>query len=206
MNAQFAKAANWFNGLITRERWLVLAAAAVLVALLMDALLVAPQGKANAKKQAALETAEKTLASTEQQLTALQGASANNPLTAKTAEQNALQLQVSTLQEELDTLSAGLVKADSLAKLLEDILMQSGKLELQQMTTEPPEAKVGGLNKHPVTIKLTGSFADVVSYLKTLESLDWNFYWQELNYNVQQYPTAEVELKVYTLSTAEEVI
>ena len=203
MKAQLDQAIAWYEGLITRERWLILASAVVLVALIMDLLIITPTGSAIKQKQAALINAEETLKTTRMQLNALQGVETEGQLANKNTEQNALQQQVSTLQGAFSELSKGLIAVDSLPVVLEEILLQAGNLKLQEMIVEPPVSEIGGLYKHMVSVKLTGGFFDVVNYLKALEKLEWNFYWEALHYNVQSYPDAEVELKVYTLSTEE---
>ena len=205
MKTQLNKARDWYEGLVTRERWLVLAMAVVLVALIMDTVLITPAGKAIKQKQAALTHAEESLKTSQLQLDTLNNAANSNPLASKEAEQNALQKQVSVLESRFKELSEGLISASSLPKILEEMLQQAGNLSLQEMIVEPPEAKISGLYKHAVSVKLSGDFFSVINYLKALEKLNWNFYWEELNYSVHHYP-AEVELKVYTLSSKEAAI
>ena len=66
--------------------------------------------------------------------------------------------------------------------------------------------KVVSVFKHAVTISLEGRYFDVVSYLSALEQLPWKIYWEFLDYQVEDYPSARVTLQVYTLSTGEGVL
>ena len=118
MKTQLNKARDWYEGLVTRERWLVLAMAVVLVALIMDTVLITPADKAIKQKQAALTHAEESLKTSQLQLDTLNNAANSNPLASKEAEQNALQKQVSVLESRFKELSEGLISASSLRKIL----------------------------------------------------------------------------------------
>lgn len=200
MNQNFEKAKQWFEQLVTRERWLVLGCAAVIVALILDTALVSPATKAAKRKQAELAAAAENLEETRQQLNLLSTAEGGSPLAGKAAEENALEQQIARLKSDLEALSAGLISASTLPRIMEEMLIQTGELELLEMTVDPPAQETDELFRHSVSVKLSGGFTALISYLEALENLQWKFYWDELNYRVQQYPNAEIELKVYTLS------
>lgn len=54
--------------------------------------------------------------------------------------------------------------------------------------------------KHQVKMVFSGDFTSVLRYLASLEQSNWQFYWQSLDYKVQNYPRARVTLRVFTLS------
>jgi len=58
-----------------------------------------------------------------------------------------------------------------------------------------------GVFKHSVVVSLEGTYFDVIAYLIALEKLPWKIYWEEIDYQVKQYPMASVTIEVYTLST-----
>ncbi len=72
-------------------------------------------------------------------------------------------------------------------------------LLLQQ--TEKSDEPKAGLYRHGVTLIFEGKYFDIQQYLENLESLPWQFYWKKFDYIVGDYPTASVELEIYTLST-----
>jgi MSHA biogenesis protein MshJ len=75
-------------------------------------------------------------------------------------------------------------------------------LESRKPTIE--EQAVGtGVYKHGVVLHLRGNYFRLIALLKSLESLSWKFYWESLDYKVVSYPTAEIELRVFTLSSEE---
>jgi len=60
-----------------------------------------------------------------------------------------------------------------------------------------------GVYKHATALKINGGYFQVLDYLQTLESLPWRFYWDWMSYSVVEYPSAEIEIRVYTLSAEE---
>ena len=63
--------------------------------------------------------------------------------------------------------------------------------------------KGSGVYKHGVVLKLRGDFFNILALIKSLENLQWKFYWESLDYVVTDYPKAEIELRVFTLSSEE---
>ena len=49
---------------------------------------------------------------------------------------------------------------------------------------------------------MEGRYFDIQAYLESIETLPWQFYWKKFSYRVIDYPMAEVEIELYTLSTS----
>lgn len=202
---QLDTARSYFEALKIRERWLIYVAAAVVTLLLADNLMLLPvEGKIKARK-AEVARLEEENASMQSQLQSLQALLANDPVDVKIRERDALQQQVQEQEAELAAMSGGLVKPQLLPELLEQMLQQVKGLELIAMETLSAERQLTGVYRHEVHLTLSGGYQNVLAYLKALESLPWKFYWQDFNYRVEQYPSARVDIKVYTLSTAESI-
>lgn len=77
-----------------------------------------------------------------------------------------------------------------------------GVPEIKQ-PTQATKPKGSGVFKHGVVLKLRGDFFRVLALVKSLENLQWKFYWESLDYTVKNYPQAEIELRVFTLSAEE---
>jgi MSHA biogenesis protein MshJ len=54
-----------------------------------------------------------------------------------------------------------------------------------------------------ISLTLKGRYASVFDYLKEIESLNWNVFWQDVKYKVEQNPDATVTIHLYTLSIIE---
>lgn len=72
--------------------------------------------------------------------------------------------------------------------------------ELDQLDEKNLQEPIG-VFKHSVFVSMQGSYFDVVNYLSALEDLPWKFYWEAIDYRVEDYPSATVTIEVYTLST-----
>ena len=71
---------------------------------------------------------------------------------------------------------------------------------------EQTESSQLRLYRHGIKIKLQGKYFQLRKYLAQLEGLSWKFFWQEFNYQLKEYPVSELEVEIYSLSTAQEFI
>lgn len=134
-----------------------------------------------------------------------------DPNQALHLQQASLNTQLQVLDRELAAHLVDLIPPERMVGLLEQMLRQSAKLKLVELTSIAPTPLLEGerrqsLFKHGLHLKLQGGYFDVLQYLQSLESLPEHFYWRKLNYQVGQYPMATVELELYTLSTSKDFI
>ncbi|HLQ26005.1 MAG TPA: hypothetical protein VK138_08970 [Acidiferrobacterales bacterium] len=127
--------------------------------------------------------------------------------------------RVSILREKLGSLDAsvtgmtqGLVPPKEMARLVEQVLKRNRALEVIRVENLPPvpllDAKDGvkaavpqqPVYKHGMRIQFKGRYADIVNYLRALESLPWKMFWSEVSLQTETYPFSTVTLVVYTLS------
>jgi MSHA biogenesis protein MshJ len=178
-----------------------------------------------AQKQRLLNT-ELAALTTEQQQTKMQidtlrMAAASELFLGKKADVVALQHQLDAVDQRLAGLSQGLIGADQLPKVLEDMLLQSAQLTLLKVQTLPtseltlsttttdangkPTAQVKGTGvfKHALVLEVSGGYLELIKLLSAIEALPWKFYWESLDYQVLSYPDAHIELRVFTLSSEE---
>jgi MSHA biogenesis protein MshJ len=52
-----------------------------------------------------------------------------------------------------------------------------------------------------VTIKFSGNFFAILSYIKNIERQNWQVLWDHLEYSVTTYPEAEVTLQIQTVNS-----
>ncbi len=77
--------------------------------------------------------------------------------------------------------------------------------QLQQQSSESATAISGGaalpqVYKHGLEIVFQGDYNSTLSYLRKLEQLPWKFYWEEVVYEVLDYPKAQILVRIHTLS------
>lgn len=203
---------------ILRERVLIFVTLLALIFLLWNFLVQARfdrERKTLQAQQTQITTEKKGL---ESQVTALTMAMtmANDPVIVKQNEINALNAVITEIESRLSGLSQGLISAEQLPKVLEEILRRTASVELLQVRTlaatelqldaeksAENNTRGTGVYKHGVLIRVAGSYTQLIQLMKELEDLEWKFYWESLNYTVKQYPNAEIEIRVFTLSSEE---
>jgi MSHA biogenesis protein MshJ len=129
-----------------------------------------------------------------------------------------LERQIQNVSNQVKAQTDSLVPANKMADMLEGVLAGSKGLKLIELQSIAPlpillnqpeeveeveegEEPIAGLYRHGVTLVFEGNYFDIQRYLEKLESLPWQFYWKKFDYLVGDYPTASVELEIYTLST-----
>jgi MSHA biogenesis protein MshJ len=63
-----------------------------------------------------------------------------------------------------------------------------------------PAAGPGQIYRHGVELTVTGSYLDLLAYLRDLEKLPSQMYWGKLDLSVAAHPKVTLKLSVYTLS------
>jgi len=71
---------------------------------------------------------------------------------------------------------------------------------------KPTEIESLILYKHGIKLILKGDYFHLRDYLVQLEQLEWQFFWQQFNYQLIEYPQGELHIEMYSLSTKKEFI
>ena len=116
---------------------------------------------------------------------------------------------------------------DKIGAVLEEMLSRNRRLRLVDMRTLPVAALGGGaeepaadkpaaekpaaapkplpagpaqIYRHGVELTVTGTYLDLLAYLKDLEKLPSQMYWGKLDLSVDKHPQVTLKLSVFTLS------
>lgn len=221
MSPAIAKIAEQIDSRVLRERVLIFLTLLALIFLVWDLLV---QGGID-RKQKNLQAETAKLATEQQnlqaQLSTLTIAMASDPAIAKKNEIGALNASISEAEARLAGLSQGLISAELLPKALEDVLQRTASVKLLQVRTlaatelklttvksDPTgavktEVRGAGVYKHGVLIRIAGNYSQLIQLMAEIEKLGWKFYWESLDYTVSEYPNAEIDIRVFTLSSEE---
>jgi MSHA biogenesis protein MshJ len=239
MKAQWLVLSEKIDRLSLRERAIVLLLVLAVFYLVWDVAVAGPQTKTHLSLQSQLSAHQSQLKAKQDELnlyTQLLAKGADRPEVKK---QKRLQAELAKINEELAALSQGLVAADDLPRLLQDVLSHSKGLRLLSVQTlpveslslddeivgsrpddssntenvksivltvepeQPDETLEAGVYKHNTSVRIRGNYFQVLDYVRALEALPWRFYWDWMDYAVSDYPQAEIEIRVYTLSAEE---
>lgn len=202
-----------FFALTLRERTLILIAGLALILLGGFVTFIEPDFKQATKVNRDARAKQSVAREIEAQVGLLQNqlkADPNVPLRQRLEE---LRRRIVLLDENLASHTQDLVPAEKMPELLERVLSKSQKLNLvsldsiapiQVLKAEETQNTEGNFNlyQHGVRLVLEGRYFEIQHYLEQLEQLPWRFYWKVFSYQVEEYPSASVELELYTLSTS----
>lgn len=216
MNAKWFELKAKFEALQLRERALLVGALIAVVYLLWDFMFLQPLGEATQIAAAKEKVAQQNLAVAQAELSVMESLSGKDPHAPLKKELQQLQAKLALLDANLQSLSAGLVRADQLPRILHQVLLSTGKMQLLSMVTLPVETinlqagdaadasqspQQARLFKHGVQVKLQGSYSNTYEFLQALESNSKQFYWETFAFDVVEHPRAMVTLRIFTLAS-----
>lgn len=125
-------------------------------------------------------------------------------------------------QGQISLLTQALVAPKQMVSLLENVLTQDKQLKLISLNNLPEQ----GMNlnqvsrednliktesdfliyKHGFEIELEATYDSSIAYLKRLDELPWQLFWQTLEYESTRYPKGKLKIRIYTLSMSKAVL
>ena len=210
MTLNWATLANKLNDRNLRERALIFAMLASVLVALVYSLFLEPQiSKQKALSQQIMQK-QSQIKSMQTQIQALQETRTVDPDTANRAKLESLRIQLVQLKALLQVKQQQLIPPEKIAGLLEEMLNRNQHLQLISLRSLPPSTVTAGdeqsisaereFFKHGVEISLRGSYFDLVDYLAQLEKLPTQIFWGKASLKVEDYPTSQLTLTLYTLS------
>lgn len=128
-------------------------------------------------------------------------------------EQLQLQIDAMTQQEaqllgQIRNMTGRYISAAQMVLLLDDVLANQAGVRLLAMENLPAQAlMLPGivsskplLYRHGTKLVFQGSYAALQQLLTHLEQLPWQLHWAQLRYQVTQFPEAELQLELETVS------
>ena len=130
-----------------------------------------------------------------------------------------LESEIEKVRQQLTEKTVNLVPSDKMADVIEKIIASTQSLRLISLSkqaslrlSDPVEAPNADkeqaikLYRHSVEIVLEGNYSATYQFLKSLENMERKVAFESFNYNVENYPNAEIRLIVSTLSLNKEWI
>lgn len=201
-----------FNLLSERERLSVMLLSVVAIIIFFVELLISPLNQKHDvidKQITSLQTMTKQI---ESQVAVLRNKRSRDPDFIEKQKIKLLNEQITNLNVQLKEKMHGLIEPKQMAKVLEVVLAQNTDLKLQRVQSmgakplspikvrEGEAAETLGVYRHGLQIEFKGSYLSTLKYLKALDDLPWNFYWDVLELNVDKYPVSTIVITVHTLS------
>ncbi|SMY36605.1 MSHA biogenesis protein MshJ [Photobacterium andalusiense] len=199
-----------FSNLSSREQWLIAISGWVAIGFIGVFMVLEPQWLQLKSQTNSVQTTANNVIATRNKITQLQRQLTQNPNQKIEAQIAQLDQQNRVLIAELQHKVGRLVSPAQMTTVLEQVLGHSQALQLQTMVSLPAAQLMDGDDQgyyiHPLRMTFKGKYFDVVGYLTQLEALPVQYYWRNLNYQVTQYPWANIELELYTLGESKDFI
>lgn len=197
-----------------RERVMVLLGAIAVIYFVFDFFFIQPMDgrRQSIENQIASSQAELTALATQAEQIAEQ--TETNPDQAKREQLQRYRSELERLQTDLRETVRHLVKPGDMTRLLQSVLKQTDGLRLVQLNSLGSTPLVAGQEdssndaaagawRHGLRIKFTGDYHGTLDYLRELEALEWNFFWDAIEYEVDEYPNATCSITVFTMSLSD---
>jgi MSHA biogenesis protein MshJ len=209
---QYRKLSIKFIKVSLREQVLILLCGLAVLILIIFTFFLEPLLDDSKKLKQNIVSAEKEMTSLARQVVDLTNKLKTDPNVPILKRISMLESRIQSIDRQLGEQTNSLVPANKMAGMLESVLAGSKRLKLIELRSIAPtpllleqrqtiDEPVAGLYRHGVSLIFEGSYFDIQQYLERLEALPWQFYWEKFDYLVGDYPTASVELEIYTLST-----
>jgi len=224
MQEKFAELKEKYEDLSLREQILLVAAGFVAMGLIWFMLLSEPLYIETKKLSTELNKIEQGLEKLKQQHQSLAARRASDPHRDLKDRIALIDQQLVKVNQQLAEKFHGLIEPQQMAMMLESVLKKHNDLKLlsvRSLASEPliqPDAAAEAeeesgrgddekqkqarvdVFRHGLQIEFEGNYLATLDYLKTLEALDWEFYWDAVQLEVTDYPMSRVVITVHTLS------
>lgn len=198
-----------------RERIIILLTAIVVVVMIFQFLLIDSVTMEEKQISSQLRSVQSTMNDQRASRDILQAQLTAGVNRKKLQRKDELQQQLETLDKEIKTSVIAMIPPKLMPEVLERVLSQSSGLKLISLENKPvmsvisqQEAIEGtdrqALYNHGFILTLSGNYMAAIRYFESLSELPWRFYWDDLYYEVGDYPNATITLEVHTVSMSEE--
>ena len=199
-----------FSGLSSREQWLIAISGWIAIILIGVFMVLEPQWILLQNQTNTIDVAAKNIITVEHDIQRLQQKLAQSPNKKIDTQITSLTHKNAQLEQQLQQTIGRLVSPTQMYYLLEQVLQHSQDLRLQTIVSLPAIPLMNGNEQgyflHPLRMTFEGKYFDVIRYLTQIEALPVKYYWRNLNYQVTQYPWANIELELYTLGESKDFI
>lgn len=220
MSDKLKKMIERVDSMSLRERGLLLGALVFVIYSIWNGLFMGPLTAHHNLVQGQLKQLRSATTQLSQQSEDISKRQTQDPDAETHTKLTGLRTEIAALDERLKERTQGLIDPASMAKMLEDVLKNEPGLKLLSVHSLPasplldtevhdagkpaqPNAGVPGIYRHGMTLEFEGSYLDALHYLRTLEALPWQFYWDNVAFKVGKYPQAQFTITIHTIGLRE---
>lgn len=228
MNEKLLEYQQKIDGLNQRERVLVFLIALVAVVMLLQIFVIDPLLKQQSIGQTEIAQLTKNISQKKNIQVLLDAEIQAGVNRKKIKERDELLDELSALDKKVGDSIVTMIPPRLMPQVLEQILSSSNQLKLlsienkqvvsiveqaEQMSMDDGAGMMKAksddaqaLYRHGFVLKLQGGYLAAIDYFNKLSDLPWRFHWDDLHYEVADYPNAIITLEVHTVSMSKEWI
>jgi MSHA biogenesis protein MshJ len=116
-------------------------------------------------------------------------------------------------QHQIESLTSALISPKNMGKVFTGLLQENtlslekiSNLDAKPVNIEGQVEETNLLYEHGLSLELKGQYMNALKYLQSLESQDWQLYWDELKFSSNTYPNGTLTIEVHTLSTSDSLL
>ena len=217
MSELWQRYAGRFDALTLRERAMVFAAAMVAVLALAYTILIEPEVLKQKRTTTAILQKHSEMRAFEAQVTRMLASRAQDPDLAERERLAELRAELARLDASIGAEERKFTQPAQMRGVVEGLLAGNRNVALLQMKSfttrrnvEPAEKKAVQkptdkqaerlIYRHGLELTVSGSYLDLLAYVRQLEKLPTQLYWGALELDAAAYPNVSLKMTLYTLS------
>jgi MSHA biogenesis protein MshJ len=209
LKAFLKRYAERFDNATLRERALMFVGLAFVLVFLINAVFIDPLRARQKALAAEGEKLQQELVSLQAGLQSMLKGGSQDIDAANRARQTAARDELTRANSRLAQEQRRFTPSDRMREVLAEMLERNKGLALVDLKTLPvaplaivPAGPGGnpGLFRHGIELTVSGRYADLYEYLRTLERLPTQLYWGNAELAVAEYPYVRLKLTLYTVS------
>ncbi len=215
MNQQWTLWSEKLSQLQEREKLMVLGVGVFLILYLSIWFFIAPLQIQFADNKKQLKKTQQSLAQGKVRLDMFTQALKRDYTASIRQEIQKTEQSLSDLDQKLDDFSQGFIPPYKMPAVLKSLLMTKKNLTLKSFQLEPVIPIVLGTDtqtqkvafyEHGMKLVVTGDFFSLLAYVKNINEIKEKLFIQQFRYKVLNYPEAELQLVIATVSANEKFI
>lgn len=204
------------DALTLRERALLLGGVFMVMFLFWDWMLMSDITRQSKAVNAHISQVQERMTQLSETIAAAARTRGGDPNTLLQDELQRLRSDIAVLDEKLGERNSAIISPAEMAKVLENVLEKHGRLRMiavrsLERTTlfeaatglEGGSELPGNVYRQGLELEVEGRYLDVLAYLRELEGLSSQFFWERLVLESKDYPINRVRIVVYSLNLEE---
>jgi MSHA biogenesis protein MshJ len=195
-----------FDALSLRERAMVSAALMVALLALVYTMMLEPQLIQQRRAAGAMLQKQSEMRALDAQVQGLAASRSQDPERARRERLTQLRSELTELEARIVAEEKRFTAPSQMRGVVEGVLARSRGVALVEMKTlavstlAAKESKERLIYRHGLELTVSGSYLDLLAYVRDLEALPTQLYWGALDLDASKHPKLLMKLTVYTLS------